>query len=69
MVDDEILKKYNVNPPTVSATGSKEMLVIFKLASRLKPSVSFYFEILKATLLTRFRCKPFPWHITISYQG
>lgn len=47
MVDDEILKKYNVNPPTVSATGSKEMLVIFKLASRLKPSVSFFFEILR----------------------
>ena len=40
MVDDDVLKKYNMNPPLLSGSGSKEMQVIFKLASALKPPVS-----------------------------
>jgi len=39
LVDDEVLKKYKINPPTVPGASRKEMPVVFKLASQLKPPV------------------------------
>ncbi len=39
MVEDEILKKHNILPPGVPGSSAREMAVILKLASQLKPEV------------------------------
>ncbi len=38
MIDDEVVKKYNLAPPGRGGTA-RDASVIFKLASQLKPSV------------------------------
>jgi nuclear RNA export factor len=38
MIDDEIVKKYNLSPPGHGGTA-RDAAVIFKLASQLKPEV------------------------------
>jgi nuclear RNA export factor len=40
MVDDETVKKYNLNPPGTGGGGARDAAVIFKLASQLKPEVN-----------------------------
>ena len=39
MADDELLKKNNMKPPGTPGSSSREMAVIMKLASQLKPEV------------------------------
>lgn len=39
MSDDAVLKKNNITPPGVPGSSPREMAVIFKLASQLKPAV------------------------------
>lgn len=40
MSEDAVLKKNNIIPPGVPGSSPREMAVIFKLASQLKPEVS-----------------------------
>jgi nuclear RNA export factor len=63
MVDDETVKKYNLNPPGTGGGGARDAAVIFKLASQLKPEVhvsSFSYQALSYPL---DRCKHFLWPI------
>lgn len=39
MIDDDIVKKYNLTPPGTGGGGARDAAVIFKLASQLKPEV------------------------------
>ncbi len=40
MVEDDVVKKYNLTPPGSGGTA-RDAAVIFKLASQLTPEVSF----------------------------
>jgi len=42
MIDDETVKKYNLNPPGTGGGGARDAAVIFKLASQLKPEVYMF---------------------------
>ena len=39
MIDDEIVKKYNLTPPGSGMGSARDAAVIFKIASELKPEV------------------------------
>jgi hypothetical protein len=39
LIEDELVKKYNLTPPGVGGGSAREAAVIFKLASELKPPV------------------------------
>ena len=41
MVEDDVVKKYNLTPPGSGGTA-RDAAVIFKLASQLTPEVSFF---------------------------
>lgn len=66
MVDDEVLKKYKMSPPTVPGASRKEMPVVFKLASQLKPPVSSSQSRTGTCAQNVDRSRPYPLRITTS---
>ena len=39
MIEDEVVKKYNLTPPGSGMGSARDAAVIFKIASELKPEV------------------------------
>jgi len=65
MIDDEVVKKYNLAPPGRGGTA-RDASVIFKLASQLKPQVIDPLLLLNEFSLHRCRSKRCPSQVMIS---
>jgi hypothetical protein len=60
MIDDELVKKYNILPPGRGGTA-RDAAVLFKLGSQLKPEVNTCFSRRSAVIIPLSRSKLSRW--------
>ena len=46
MIEDEVVKKYNLTPPGSGMGSARDAAVIFKIASELKPEVRQFCSVI-----------------------